>query len=66
MDQTTSQVILPNKLIGKTKIPHLRIELIKAIGEKKACVGFRGLTFMPTPAYEEVHSTTSDAGQLSL
>lgn len=34
-NQTTSQVILPAKLVGQAKIPQLRSELIKSIGEKK-------------------------------
>ena len=34
-NQTTSVVYLPAKLIGKDKIPKVRGELVKAIGEKK-------------------------------
>lgn len=34
-NETTSVVQLPAKLVGKAKIPQLRGELVKAIGEKK-------------------------------
>ena len=34
-NQTTSVVHLPAKLVGKDKIPKVRGDIVKAIGEKK-------------------------------
>ncbi len=34
-NQTTSVFHLPKRLVGKSKVPQLRAELVKTIGEKK-------------------------------